>query len=47
MYGNQGGTGRRNWDIETDTYTLVTLCIKEKMNENDLCSTGKSTECMW
>ena len=34
-----------NWEIGTDIYTLLILCIKQITNENLLYSTGNSTQC--
>ena len=35
------GGGGRNWEIGIDTYTLLTLCIKQITSENLLFSTGE------
>ena len=41
--GGKRGRGGMNWEIGTDTHTL--LCIKQVTNENLLHSTGNSTQC--
>ena len=38
------GDDRMNWEIGIDTYTLLTLCIKQIIIENLLYSTGNSTQ---
>ena len=44
MYGSQGGRrGGRNWEIGSDTYTLLILCIKQITNENVPYSRGPQT----
>ena len=40
MYG--WGEGM-NWEVGTDTYTL--LCLKQMANEDRLCSTRTTTQC--
>ena len=37
--------GGLNWEIGTDIYTLLILCIKSITNESLLYSTGNSTQC--
>ena len=45
-YAHQGGMGSRmDWEIGTDIYTLLILCIKWITNENLLYSTGNSAQC--
>ena len=34
--------GGRNWEIGTDIYTVLTLCIKQIASKNLLYSTGIS-----
>ena len=39
------GEGGMNWEIGTDIYTLLILCIKQITNENLLYSPGNCTQC--
>ena len=32
--GVRGGWGEANWETEIDIYTLLTLCIKQIINDN-------------
>ena len=34
-----------NWEIDTDIYILLILCIKQVTNENLLYSSGNSIQC--
>ena len=34
---------KRNWETGIDIYTLLSLCVKQRRDENLLFSTGNST----
>ena len=41
----RGRGSEMNWEIETDIYTLLILCIKYITNENLLYSSRNPTQC--